>query len=77
MIGGFGLLTKSGVVYGWPSPVAMPVPAPRMNAQRICSAVASEPTGGWITAPVICVPARVGETVPVRSGIGDSSHFSV
>ena len=48
-----------------------------MNAQRVCSAVGSTPVGGCMTAPVIVVPTRLGVTVPVASGIGDSSHLSV
>src|ERR1700758_2005368 len=48
-----------------------------MNAQRVCSAVGSAPVGGWITAPVICVPDRVTSTLALVNGIGDSSHFSV
>ncbi|CAJ8015973.1 Uncharacterised protein [Burkholderia pseudomallei] len=55
----------------------MPLPGSSTNAQRVCSAVGSVPAGGCATLPVIVVPARVGVTVPVASGTGDSSHLSV
>ena len=75
-IGGFAWLKSAAVEYVAPLG-ALPVPGVRMNAQRVCSAVGSTPVGGCMTAPVIVVPTRLGVTVPVASGIGDSSHLSV
>lgn len=74
IVGGLFALNVPFVEYADPL-LAVPLPGCRTNAQRFCSALGK--SARCVTWPVMVVPARVGVTCPVVSGIGDSSHLSV